>query len=120
MARPPTGQVIAKRGGGGTTFALRFRAYGNRRYMTLGSTAEGWDRRRAEIELENVLADVSRGIWTPPAPIAMAEEPRQEPSFHVLASEWVERRRHEVDERTVEHWKWALSIHLLPFFAVCL
>lgn len=35
----------------------------------------------------------------------------------MLASEWVKRRRHEVDARTVEHWTWALSTHLLPFFA---
>ena len=116
MARPATGQVIEKRGGRGTTFAIRFRAYGKRRYLTLGTTADGWDRRRAEAELENVLADVRRGIWTPPAP-SVVQERQEEPTFHVLASEWVERRRHEVDDRTVEHWKWALSSHLLPFFA---
>jgi hypothetical protein len=40
-----------------------------------------------------------------------------EPTFHRLASEWIERRRHEVDGRTVEHWRWALSGHLLPLFA---
>jgi integrase len=117
MARPPTGQVIQKRGERGTTYAIRFRAYGTRRYVTLGATADGWDRRRAEIELENALADVRRGIWTPPPAPTAVEEPPEEPTFHVLASEWVERRRHEVDDRTVEHWKWALSIHLLPFFA---
>jgi integrase len=46
-----------------------------------------------------------------------AAEAAEEPTFHVLASEWVERRRHEVDERTVEHWTWALSGHVLPHFA---
>src|SRR6266508_4552938 len=120
MARPPTGQVIEKRRKDGTTFALRFRAYGERRYVTLGTVAEGWDRRRAEVELENVLADVRRGIWKPPARADVIAETEHEPTFHELASEWVERRRHEVDDRTVEHWKWALSNHLLAFFATYL
>jgi integrase len=43
--------------------------------------------------------------------------PAEEPTFHVLASEWVAARAHEVEPRTVEHWKWALSGHLLPAFA---
>jgi len=120
MARPPTGQVIEKRRKDGTTFALRFRAYGERRYVTLGTVAERWDRRRAEVELENVLADVRRGIWKPPARADVIAETEHEPTFHELASEWVERRRHEVDDRTVEHWKWALSNHLLAFFATYL
>jgi integrase len=33
----------------------------------------------------------------------------------LYASEWVERRRHEVDERTLEHWRWALA-HVLEHF----
>jgi integrase len=44
------------------------------------------------------------------------EEPTEEPTFHEFASEWVSRRRHEVDDRTAEHWTWALSCHLLPTF----
>ena len=47
----------------------------------------------------------------------MIEEPRREPTFHEFASEWLEGRRHELGERTVEDYTWALSIHLLPFFA---
>jgi integrase len=35
--------------------------------------------------------------------------------FSELASEYVERRRREVDARTTEHWEWALG-HLLPVF----
>ncbi|HEX5172994.1 MAG TPA: tyrosine-type recombinase/integrase [Gaiellaceae bacterium] len=70
----------------------------------------------AQTELENILADVRRGIWREPA-TADVVEAVEEPTLHVLASEWVERRRHEVDARTVEHWRWALSNHLLQFFA---
>ena len=43
--------------------------------------------------------------------------PAEEPTFHVYASEWVERRRAEVDARTVEYFEWALSNHLLRYFA---
>lgn len=117
MARPASGQVVEKRRQRGRVYALRFRAYGRRHYVTLGSSEEGWDRRRAEAELANVLADVRRGIWRAPVSEPVPDEPRPEPTFHEFASAWVERRRHEVDERTVEHWKWALSCHLLPFLA---
>lgn len=74
---------------------------------------------RAREEVGNLLADVRRGIWRPPArePTPEVAVAAEEPTFHEYASEWVERRRFEVDERTAEHWRWALSCHLLPFFA---
>lgn len=116
MARAATGQVLDRKGKRGRTFALRFRACGQRQYVTLGTADEGWTRADAEKELANVLADVRRGIWRPPAPIEVVQA-TEEPTFHVYASEWVERRRYEVAERTVEHWRWLLSSHLLPFFS---
>ena len=42
MARPASGQVVIRQGKQGKTFALRFRAYGERQYVTLGSDTEGW------------------------------------------------------------------------------
>ncbi len=59
MPRPATGQVVEKATRRGVTFALRFRAYGRREYVTLGTAEDGWDRRKADQELANVLADVS-------------------------------------------------------------
>src|SRR5947199_311965 len=50
MARRPIGQVLERDGARGTTFALRFRAYGKRRYVTLGGDWEGCTRQRAEVE----------------------------------------------------------------------
>jgi integrase len=118
MARPATGQVIEReRAGGVRVFALRFRAYGKRYYVTLGSTAEGWSRPRADEELANVLADVRRGIWRPHEPEPV-EPPAEIPTFHVFASEWFESRRQEgLEQSTLDAIEWRLSYVLLPFFA---
>ncbi len=116
MARKATGQVIVRERAHGRSYALRFRAYGKRRFLTLGTDSEGWTRQRAEEELENVLADVRRGIWTPHEP-ERHQEPEPEPTFHEFASEWFERHRREVRASTAEAIEWRLSYVLLPFFA---
>ncbi len=116
MARKLTGQVLVLDRKGGQVYALRFRAYGKRRYLTLGTRAEGWTRQKAAEELSNVLADVRRGIWKPPAAPSV-REPQEEPTFHEFASEWLEARRHEFAARTAEDYELALTHHLLPFFA---
>jgi integrase len=115
VARPATGQVVVRKRKGGETFGLRFRAYGKRRYLSLGTAEEGWNRRRAEEELANVLADVRRGIWKPARPEEV-NEAAPEPTFHEFASEWLASRRHEFAARTVEDYELALTHHLLPFF----
>ncbi len=117
MPRTPSGQVLEFERAGGRTFALRFRAYGKRRYLTLGTPEEGWTRSAAEQELADVLADVRRGIWKPPISSNRAAEPASEPTFHEFASEWLESRRHEFAARTAEDYELALTHHLLPFFA---
>lgn len=115
MGRKATGQVVERSRSGGRTFALRFRAYGKRRYLSLGTAAQGWTRRKAEDELANVLADVRRGIWKPAQP-AQDAEGAPVPIFHEFASEWLSTRRHEFAARTVEDYELALTHHLLPFF----
>jgi hypothetical protein len=72
----------------GRVYALRFRAYGQRRYLTLGSSADGWTPARARQELEDVLADVRRGIWRPPASAVTPVGPIDS-TFHEFASEWL-------------------------------
>ena len=91
MARRPIGQVLERDGARGTTFALRFRAYGKRWFLTLGTPEEGWTRERDEAELRHVLADVERAIWRPPEP-APVPAIRSEPTFHEFASEWIAMR----------------------------
>lgn len=117
MARPATGQTLERGSKGGeVTFALRFRAYGKREYLTLGTKTEGWTREKAEAELRHVLADVERGIWRPSAPEPV-EAPAEVPDFHAFASEWLAAREPELRERTVRDYRWALELQLLPHFA---
>jgi integrase len=114
MPRKATGQVIEP--GGGRSWAIRFRAYGKRRYVALGTAAEGWSRERAEAELRHVLADVERGIWRPYEP-AQAPRTAEAPTFHEFASDWLENREPGLRPKTVKSYRWLLSGHLLPHFA---
>jgi integrase len=97
------------------SFALRFHAYGKRRYVRLGRPEEGWTLSKAETELRHVLADVERGLWTPRT---KAKEPvaREAPTFHLFASEWLAGKEAELSPRTLDDYRWALVNHLLPFF----
>lgn len=115
MARQATGSVVENTRKSGTVYALRFRALGQRQYVTLGSSADGWSRQRAEQELANVLADVRRGIWCP-AVTELVPEPAADPTFREFASEWFATHEHEWAERTREDYRLSLTHHLLPFF----
>ena len=145
MTRARNGQVVERQWKSGRGYALRFLANGRRQYVTLGLEHDGWDRARAEEELLNVMADVRRGIWVPPpsgrasrpangAAAAPAARPvrhsaddgnghrgertsAEVPTFHEFATDWLARREGEVAPRTVEYERWALTHHLLPYFA---
>lgn len=118
MARKATGQVKEIPNRDGTiSYAIRFRAYGKRPQRTLGRSDEGYTRRQAEIELQNVLADVRRGIWRPEEPVPVPEAPSEAPTFHEFSTEWLTLREPEVSEKTVAGYRWALELHLLPVFA---
>jgi integrase len=116
MARP-TGQVIERERKTGRFYGLRFRAYGKRQYVSLGGAEDGWTRRKAEVELENLLADVRRGIWRPHEPEPEVAEPKEEPTFHEFASEWFEAKRPQLRPKTERLYKWQITHHLLPYFA---
>lgn len=114
MARRSTGGVIPPNGRT-RSWALRFRAYGERRFIALGRPENGWNRQRAEAELRRVMADVERGVWKPYEP-AVPNGPLEAPTFAEFAAEWVESASRGWRERTREHYTWALEKHLLPFF----
>jgi integrase len=121
MAHRSEGQVLERHWKSGCGYALRFRAYGERRYLTLGMEAEGWTRKRAEEELANVMADVRRGLWVPPSKrrrsAAGAERDADgEPLlFGPFAQRVIAQREGEVRPNSYRIMQWALS-HLLPYF----
>jgi integrase len=119
------GTVVERPTKKGITYALRFIAYGQRRYLTLGREIDGWTREAAETELDNIMADVRRGIWTPPEddePAAVAaetgedehDEPEAGETFYEFSKRRLAQRKLEVSERMWEHEEWALRVHLWP------
>jgi integrase len=120
MATRKEGEVKVREWKSGRGYALRFWAYGERQYLTLGHEREGWDLAKAEVELQNVLADVRRGLWVPPArkrPRGASEkgQPDQVPIFGPFATGLTNDREGQVAEETTKHETWALG-HLVPFF----
>lgn len=119
MASRAKGEVKVREWKSGRGYALRFRAYGERQYVTLGFERDGWDWEKADEELQNILADVRRGLWVPPTKRKRrgAEEaaPGEVPLFGGFASALVAEREGQVAEKTTTHEKWALG-HVLPFF----
>jgi len=113
MARPATGKVIEHAGKDGRTYrALRFTAYGKRRFVSLGAVSAG----EAERELRHVMSDVERGTWQPPAAVEAPPEPEPIPTFHQLAEQWWVRHERQFAENTQLDYRWRLESHLLPFF----
>lgn len=116
MARTSSGQVVTRKTKRGIVYALRFYAGRERHYVTLGLDRDGWNARRAEDELAATMAAVRAGTYQPPRPTARIQR-RVEPTFHEFASQWLDGRRGELRPRTIADYEWALSHHLLPFFA---
>lgn len=114
MPRPATGTIVERRDKrGDVRFGLRFRAYGERHYVTAKATT----RDGAERELSHILADVERGIWKPARTEPM-QAPAAEPTFHTFASEWLAARESEgLADKTIADLRWSLELHLLPHFA---
>ena len=115
--------MLIRRWKGGRGYALRFHAYGRRQYLTLGSEHDGWSQKRAREELENVMADVRRGLWVEPekkprveVPAVVRDTHDETILFGPFAIDLVESRRGQVSNSQIEHQLWGLS-HLLPHFA---
>lgn len=116
MPRERTGEIRSYTSVEGvTTYSIRFRANGKRHSVRLGTSEDGWTRKRAERELQNTLVLVEKGLWEPPAPTPADE--REEPTFHVVASRWLAAKELELSERGLGYYRWGLEGHLLPFFA---
>lgn len=117
MARPPRGEVVEyERRDGLNTYSLRVTADGERHRLRLGTQEDGWTRARADRELEDVLARIRAGVWTPPVKES-GTKPPEEQTFHEYATAYLAGRKGELSESTYGDYSWRLSCHLLPFFA---
>jgi hypothetical protein len=65
MARPGAGEVTEWpwKDGQTITFGVRLYAYGRRWRLVFGTSAQGWNETRAQIEVESILQQVERGTW---------------------------------------------------------
>jgi integrase len=125
MARKATGQVVCRRRKTGTFYGLRITLPNGagRKSISLGPAKDGWNWQKAQDELDNVLADVRRGIWRPPVRAVVAAEDQGLPTFHEFASQWFERQKLEggrsgtgLAAKSREDLEWRLTNHLLPAF----
>jgi len=116
MARRATGQVVKRVRTDSTVYAIRFNANGRRQYVTLGTAREGWTQAKAQDQLEDELARVRTGTWTPAEPEPAAPVVEQDPTFHKFASDWFTAHEGEWRPTTTLDYEWQLSHHLLPFF----
>ncbi len=112
--RPATGNIL-KPTEKQPCFALRFTAYGNREYLTLGRPEDGWTLLMAERELATVLRQVELGTWKPPR--RQPPQPQTAARFLGFASDWFALKRFEVEPTTASSYRNDLTNHLLPFFA---
>src|SRR4051812_48390319 len=108
VARPTVGTVIRKRTTRGTSFALRVTFQGERVFVPLGGSWEGWTEERVQAEREHIARMIARGEWTPPDRDQPATAPGEPPSFQVFASEWLERKRRRVGVKTHSDLLWRL------------
>jgi hypothetical protein len=88
MPRPNTGEVTERlwKDGQTITYGARIHAYGSRYRLTFGTSHEGWDRPRAETEMERILQEVDAGIWIAPLRKTPAKPPVVRPDGHQLFS----------------------------------
>jgi integrase len=123
MARPNAGQVTERpwKDGKTITFGARLYAYGRRHRLVFGTNAQGWNRTRAEIELEDIQQQVDRGTWVPPekkttvTPVRAARPDGHQP-FGPFARGVVDAKRsHGLDADTVADLEWKLG-YLTGYF----
>jgi integrase len=98
---------------GRTYRAIRFTAYGKRRYVALGTV----DQDVAERKLRRALDEVAEGTWQEPQAVEPPPEPEPVPTFHQFAEQWWLRNAGQLAPSTLVDYRWRLERHLLPFFA---
>jgi integrase len=117
MARPTNGQVTERPWADGETitFGARLYAYGRRHRLVFGTSSQGWNRTRAEIELESIIQQVLRGTWLPAERRSsvvktQAARPDGHQPFAPFARKVAEAKKsHGLDPDTIADLEWKLG-----------
>lgn len=123
MSRPRTGQVTewGWEDDRTITYGARLRAYGRRRRLVFGTNHQGWNRIRAEIEVEQILQQVQRGTWTPPKGRTSVTHSRRAPPdghqpFGPFARRVIDAMKTQgLDEDAIAEMEWQLGYLLGRF-----
>ena len=123
MPWPTTGQVTERPWANRKTitFGARLYAYGRRHRLVFGTNKQGWNRTRAEIELESIQQQVIRGTWVPPETKTStvqsdAERPDGRQPFGPFARKVIDAKQsHGLDADTIADLEWKLG-YLLGYF----
>jgi Phage integrase, N-terminal SAM-like domain len=112
MPRRATGRIVEHRGTDGHIYrALRFTAYGKRRYVSLEPVSD----EEARQALRHTMSDVERRTWRPLRSVEPASE-NAVPKFHAFAEQWWLLREAQWAPKTRLDYRWKLEHHLLPHF----
>ena len=115
--RPGSGSIVKRATSQGFSFALRVSYLGERHFVSLGGSWDGWDDERAEAERAYVAAQIARGEWVPPARAAPSDlKPASaQDSFQVFASTCLARRARKVADTTYRDYRWRLEVAMDHF-----
>ena len=89
------------------TWRLRVRAYGRRHRLDLGTNHEGWNRERAQVQLERIMGQVERGTWEPPGEEAV--EADTDETIHLTVSRWWQRKKRELTPNGRANYRWQVD-----------
>ncbi len=126
MARQTLGHVLERPWADGVTvsYGAQVRAYGRYEKVTFGTNKQGWNRTRAELEIERIVQQIERRTWVPPR-----LEPREDrleqkmaelgvtvdETFRVFVKSWWRSKQLGLEPDTVNDYEWRLG-YLQRFF----
>jgi integrase len=92
--RRPTGECTTRKTKHGVSYSIRVQVGGRRKSITLGTSRNGWTKKKAEAEVTRLVAAITAGVWDPFAEDEPEPEREDEPSFEEFARQWVAEREH--------------------------
>ncbi len=126
MARISRGHVFERPWSDGETvsYGAQVRAYGRYEKVTFGTSKQGWNRTRAELEAERIIQQIERGTWVPPrfeppeerhARTLAALGAQVDETFHAFAQRWWRSKQLDLAKKTLLDYGWRLG-YLDRFF----